>query len=94
MSIINDSIIPPKQLENQLIGHQNPPLVASSDYLTTYGQALPQPLVIEPVEGGFILSGYFAGSRRRCVVNGIPNLLKTLRSWWGQVKPTKPKADA
>ncbi len=66
----------------------------AADYDRVYGQSLPQPLHIEPVEGGFIITGYFAGSHRRCVVNGIPNLLKTLRSWWGEVKPAKPKKDA
>ena len=80
-------------IDQQLISHQQISGVSpGSDYDKAYGQKLPQPLVIEPVEGGFILSGYFAGSHRRCVVNGIPNLLKTLRSWWAQVKPTKPSA--
>lgn len=67
---------------------------SGADYDKAYGQSLPQPLHIEPVQGGFIITGYFAGSHRRCVVNGIPNLLKTLRNWWNEVKPTKPAPSA
>ena len=51
-------------------------------------------LTIEAVENGFIISGYFAGAQRRCVVNGIPQLLRRLRGWWGDVKPAKPKAES
>lgn len=44
-------------------------------------------LNIEPVEGGFIVAGYFAGVHRRCVAASVPALVKLLRSWSEQFKP-------
>jgi hypothetical protein len=50
-------------------------------------------LVVEPVEGGFIVSGTFPGiGHRRCVAANPHALAKLIRSWTAQYQtPTPPK---
>lgn len=60
----------------------------STDYslLAGYTQKAPTNLSVEPVEGGFIVSGYFAVGHRRCVASSVPALVKLLRAWSEQFK--------
>jgi hypothetical protein len=42
---------------------------------------------VEPVDGGYIVSGTFpAVGYRRCVASSVPALVKLLRVWTGQPK--------
>lgn len=75
-------------IQTQLISTNG--IGAAVDYNLLAGypqQQLPRSLGIEPVEGGFIVSGYFAGTHRRCVAANVPALVKLLRAWSGQFKP-------
>lgn len=56
----------------------------------TFAQQPPNGFSVEPVDGGYIVSGTFpAVGYRRCVASSIPALIKLLRMWTGQPKKKK-----
>lgn len=86
-------------MNDQLQAQAAPNCIGAVDFLAAYPQRALTPsgnsFSVEPVDGGYIVSGTFpAVGYRRCVAASVPALIKLLRAWTGQAPATPKKKDA